>query len=97
MVSSCATHKPKALKAAQIGMDKSDVLEALGNPTRKTRQHGLDRWTYESNPGEAISEVTYIFFDGGKVTYVGPAPEPQPLGDTKEMKKKEGQFQTVGE
>jgi outer membrane protein assembly factor BamE (lipoprotein component of BamABCDE complex) len=66
----CSTPQHQAVKSIDVGMDKADVLEKMGNPTRKTRHHGQDRWTYEFD-GNADS--TYIYFSGGKVTYIGAA------------------------
>ena len=70
-LSACATKTVDNIKRVQVGMDKSDVLEILGNPTRQSRSLGMDRWTYEiENPSGLQSN--YIFFDGGIVRYVGP-------------------------
>lgn len=81
-ISACTTSQHKALREIEAGMDKSDVLEKLGNPEHKTRQHGLDRWSYTSTTKSGAPETTFIFFSNGKVTYVGPAPEksPEPKG-----------------
>ena len=53
-------------------MDKSTVLDIVGNPTRISRQHSQDRWTYEvTKSDESGVDITYIFFADGRVTYVG--------------------------
>ena len=74
-------------------MDKSDVLERLGNPSHVAREHGLDRWAYE-NANSTGKETTYIFFDKGKVSYIGPAEKkdivPPSESKNKSEKKDEG-------
>ena len=86
----CASHKSSAQYKVHVGMDKSDVLDAMGTPARKTRVSGLDRWTYNSAPGS--TSALYVFFSDGKVTYVGPEstlPEFKPADGSK--------FNPVGE
>jgi len=75
-VAACSTPQHKALRSIDVGMDKADVLEKLGNPTRKTRHQGQDRWSYEYQ-NESGMQLTHIYFAGGKVTYVGDADAPK--------------------
>jgi outer membrane protein assembly factor BamE (lipoprotein component of BamABCDE complex) len=67
----CATPQHQALRQIQVGMDKAEVLEKAGNPTRTARIHSQDRWTYEVENREGGKEIIYIFLAGGKVTHVG--------------------------
>lgn len=93
---SCATSQHQALRSVEVGMDKSEVLEHLGNPIRKTRQHGQDRWTYEIESASAGAETIYIFFDSGKVTYSGPAPDSPSEKVEPAVKEKSSDFKPVG-
>lgn len=72
----CA-HSPKDNFARlQMGMGKADVIEIMGNPTRTSRKHGSDRWTYEYEvDGKMVSND--VFFQAGKVTYIGQPPSKQ--------------------
>lgn len=95
----CSTPQSQALRKVEVGMDKSDVLEIMGNPSRKTREHGLDRWTYEIRPihteDKLGPEKTYIFFSEGKVSYVGPAENPQPAAKPQTPTPPAGSFKPV--
>ena len=74
-VGACSTPQSKALSRVQVGMDKADVLEIVGNPDRKGREHNQDVWIYEPKAGDSADisqETTYIYFSSGKVTYAGP-------------------------
>lgn len=107
--SGCSTPQSKALKEIQVGMDKADVLEIAGNPSRITRHLGQDRWSYEdfsastkNNPGDisAVARTTFVYFSDGRVTYVGPAeinPDKVMQKSPPHKKAKESGFQSVGE
>ncbi len=75
-------------------MDKADVLEKIGSPTRKARIFGQDRWTYELDSSSGAT-TTYVFFQEGKVTYIGGAEEPADAATKKT--KPAGQFKPIGE
>ena len=81
-------------------MDKADVLDKVGNPARKSRQLGQDRWTYEQDTTSGDKEIIHVFFDEGKVTYVGPSETPTPGSSTKNPPAtntpKKGSFAPVG-
>lgn len=84
----CASNQPQSLRKVSVGMDKSDVLDLAGNPTRKARVLGQDRWTYEVTSSGAQAETTYIFFQDGKVTHVG---------ETDSAPKDDSKFKPVGD
>jgi outer membrane protein assembly factor BamE (lipoprotein component of BamABCDE complex) len=69
--SGCATNKFREISKITVGMDKAEVLETLGNPTRKSRVYGQDRWAYEfaKSDNSGVS-TTYIFFAEGRVSHV---------------------------
>lgn len=80
---SCSTPKHQALRKIEVGMDKAEVLDLVGNPSRISRQHGQDRWAYEVSD-RSSSETTYIYFADGRVTYIGNSPElSKPTATTK--------------
>lgn len=61
----------------KLGMDKDQVLEAIGGPRAVTRFHGKDRWFiafYHDN----IRYEKEVHFTEGKATYVGEPYEPPP-------------------
>ena len=91
---SCASHQTQSLRKIDVGMDKSDVLEKIGNPTRKARVLGQDRWTYEID-GDSGTDTTYIFFQEGRVTYIGGAEEPTDAAI--KATKPKGEFKPIGE
>ena len=43
-LSGCQTNMNKAFESVKTGMDKDQVLEAIGGPRAVTRFHGKDRW-----------------------------------------------------
>lgn len=106
----CSSPQSKTLKEIHVGMDKADVLELAGNPTRIHRHLGQDRWTYEdlsyksSEPNTSTAtkpQKTYVYFSDGRVTYVGPAeinPDAPPAaGATSNSKNKDAGFKTISE
>lgn len=90
----CASRQSQELKKVEVGMSKADVLGQVGNPTRNDRHNGMDRWTYDLQQ-EAITEPIYVYFDSGKVVYVGPS---YPRGQTKSSSKaNENNYRSVGD
>ena len=51
------------------GMDKDDVLQVLGNPTRSKRVRGADRWSYDQYNNDKKT-TTHVYFKSGKVSEV---------------------------
>jgi len=69
-LSGCQTNMNKAFESVKTGMDKDQVLEAIGGPRAVTRFHGKDRWfiVYYHNDLRFEKE---IHFTNGLATYVG--------------------------
>lgn len=45
-ITSCTTSPKRDFEKIQVGMDKADVLELMGNPKRTRRWKGKDEWIY---------------------------------------------------
>jgi outer membrane protein assembly factor BamE (lipoprotein component of BamABCDE complex) len=88
------SHGEKSTAKIQVGMTKADVLESAGNPRHTGRQHGLDVWLYVDGD-ETSKTKTEVFFDEGKVKYVGAPDTYQPPAAAKA--KPAGTFKPVGE
>ncbi len=76
LVTGCVSLPSDDFAKLKPGMEKSEVLEVMGNPTYKVRRKGQDRWTwvyYDKNE-KLQSEV---HFDDGKAVYVGGKPKPE--------------------
>lgn len=67
----------KSFEKIHPGMDKHQVLEALGNPTATTRLHGRDRWIYRFYEGDIRFDKEVHFLDGMAI-YSGDAWTPEP-------------------
>jgi outer membrane protein assembly factor BamE (lipoprotein component of BamABCDE complex) len=99
ITSACATKAVDPIKQIQVGMDKSDVLEILGNPTRQSRSLGMDRWTYELDSQSGLQTI-YVFFDAGIVRYIGPQQDIQKNAFQHVPVKKDepkGEFKTISD
>jgi len=81
-----AVKKAIAEKRAEAGMDRDQVLLALGRPDRKLREtkegDELEDWIYGHPPGK----ITFVNFNGEKVlkvkeTYAGLGAEAAPQPD----------------
>lgn len=74
-LSACQTNMKRAFEQIQPGMDKDQVLHAIGGPQAVTRFHGKDRWfiTFYHNHKRYDKE---IHFTSGLVSYVGAPWEP---------------------
>lgn len=70
ITSGCQTNMNKAFGRVKAGMDKDQVLDAIGGPRAVTRFHGKDRWfiVYYHNDLRYEKE---IHFTNGLATYVG--------------------------
>lgn len=77
---SCATRAVDDFAKLKTGMEKSEVLEIVGDPTYKVRRKGQDRWTwvyYDQN----LKQQSEVHFDEGKAVYVGAKPSPEVSAD----------------
>jgi outer membrane protein assembly factor BamE (lipoprotein component of BamABCDE complex) len=74
LLTGCASPGPHNLRKVDVGMEKAEVLEQIGNPVRTGRHQGQDRWTYLTPD----NSETFIYFSEGKVTHVGSPNEPAP-------------------
>ena len=81
-----AIKKAIADKRAEAGMDRDQVLLALGRPDRKTREtkdgDEIEDWIYGHPPGK----ITFVTFNGDKVlkvkeSYAGLGAEAAPASD----------------
>lgn len=83
ILAGCSGPQKSPKELVRKGMDKAEVLEILGNPSRTGRVRGSDRWSYDTYQNDT-REVTYVFFKAGKVTSVGDSPGgPIPESDSK--------------
>lgn len=76
LMSGCQTSRYKEFESLRSGMDKTDVLLAIGNPTRTQRWHGRDRWEYTLYGTPEGTIVREVHFENGVSTYIGPAIKP---------------------
>lgn len=65
----------RAFEEIKPGMDKDQVLEAIGGPRAVTRFHGKDRW-FITFYHDQIRHDKEVHFTNGYVTYVGQPWEP---------------------
>ncbi len=72
----CQTPPLKDYKRLTLGMEKHDVLEIMGNPTRTQRWQGKDRWTYIFYDSGIRLEKEVHFFENTSV-YVGEPLKPE--------------------
>lgn len=68
----CATSLHKAIREIELGMDKSEVVERLGSPSRTNRNQGTDKWIYIYN-ADGHKRASEIHFRDSKVIYRGPS------------------------
>ena len=81
----CASRNPN-FSRVRVGMDKSDVLEVVGNPQRIARIKGHDRWIYFDNLAGAPIERSVVFASGRVIGMVRSDQEKQ-LEDELEKRK----------
>jgi outer membrane protein assembly factor BamE (lipoprotein component of BamABCDE complex) len=81
---SACTSMPKLLDKLQPGMDKDQVLAAVGSPKRTFRDNGLDHWTYifHENDQEWRRDV---IFENGHVIRVTKATASKKLSWVREL------------
>lgn len=73
----CNTPQFKDFSDAKVGMDKSTIVEKIGNPNVVERYQGKDRWIYlfdDTPEGEKRRE---ILFENERAVYVGPKIQPK--------------------
>ncbi len=75
MTSACQTSMLKQFNKVKLGMEKDDVLDAMGSPSRTQRFHGKDRWTYVFYEDRVRFEKEVQFFEGNAI-YVGDVSQP---------------------
>ena len=66
----CSTAMHKAVNDVKPGMDKSDVLELLGNPKYTKRSNSTDIWKYKFYKNDTLMSKK-IYFHSGSVIKVG--------------------------
>lgn len=75
LTTACQTSMLKQFSKIQPGMEKDDVLDIMGSPTRTLRTQGKDRWTYVFYDDRIRFEKEIQFFDGNAI-YVGEVWQP---------------------
>lgn len=75
VTTACQTSMLKQFNEITPGMEKDDVLNLMGSPTRTQRFHGKDRWTYVFYDKRIRFEKEVQFFEGNAV-YVGDVWQP---------------------
>jgi outer membrane protein assembly factor BamE len=70
LVLSCQGSPLKDFSSLKVGMEKGEVLDAMGSPNRTQRFHGKDRWTYIFYENGVRYEKE-VHLDAGKAVYVG--------------------------
>ncbi len=72
LLTACQTPPHLGFQTLKEGMEKDQVLEAVGNPARTQRWQGKDRWIYQFyTHSEKAPEVKEIHFMEGKIVYLG--------------------------
>lgn len=74
-LTACQTSRLKEFESVKLGMTKSEVLEATGNPTVTRRWQGKDRWIYKF-AADDIESVREVHFENGSAVYVGEKVKP---------------------
>jgi outer membrane protein assembly factor BamE (lipoprotein component of BamABCDE complex) len=54
----------RSLEKLKVGMDKDEVLRAVGDPRRTFRERGQDNWIYVFYHGETEMNRIVVFEDG---------------------------------
>jgi hypothetical protein len=77
LLAGCATPAHQNLERISLGMDKTQVLDAAGNPKRTARKDSGDLWTYVYYVGDKHFERD-VRFEQGHVVSVTSAREVNP-------------------
>ncbi|KHD87436.1 MAG: lipoprotein [Bdellovibrio sp. ArHS] len=76
MTTACQTSMLKQFGEVRPGMEKDDVLDLMGSPSRTQRFQGKDRWTYVFYDDRIRFEKEVQFFNGNAI-YVGDIAQPE--------------------
>ncbi|WP_413569255.1 outer membrane protein assembly factor BamE [Bdellovibrio sp. HCB117] len=76
LTTACQTSMLKQFGEVKPGMEKDDVLDLMGSPSRTQRFHGKDRWTYVFYDDRIRFEKEVQFFNGNAI-YVGDISQPE--------------------
>ncbi|WP_373998723.1 outer membrane protein assembly factor BamE [Bdellovibrio bacteriovorus] len=76
LTTACQTSMLKQFGEVKPGMEKDDVLDLMGSPSRTQRYHGKDRWTYVFYDDRIRFEKEVQFFNGNAI-YVGDISQPE--------------------
>lgn len=74
----CQTSMLKQFGEVKPGMEKDDVLDLMGTPTRTQRAQGKDRWTYVFYDNRIRFEKEVQFFEGNAI-YAGDIKQPESI------------------
>lgn len=69
-LSACQTPRIVEFESVNLGEQKTDVIEAVGNPTVAQRKSGQDRWIYRLYDKDILVEK-WVIFQEGYVVYKG--------------------------
>lgn len=75
LVVGCQTNLKNQFDGLKLGMDKDQVLSAIGGPRAVTRFHGKDRW-FLMFYQDGMRYEKEIHFTNGVATYIGENYEP---------------------
>lgn len=67
----CQTQAARDFARIRPGMEKVDVVDIMGDPQRKIRRQGVDKWTYIYYDNRVRTE-NEVHFNEGVASYVGP-------------------------
>lgn len=76
LTTACQTSMLNQFTQVRPGMEKDDVLNLMGSPSRTQRFHGKDRWTYVFYDKRIRFEKEVQFFEGNAI-YVGDISQPE--------------------
>lgn len=76
-LSGCQSARYREFESLHVGMEKAEVLDAIGEPDAKARWRGMDRWTYtfRDRGGSKISKEVHL--REGRAIYVGTPKQPE--------------------
>lgn len=77
LTTGCQTSMLKQFGEIKPGMEKAQVLNVMGSPSRTQRFHGKDKWTYVFYDDSIRFEKEIQFFEGSAI-YVGERSQPDP-------------------
>ena len=90
----CVSSPKENVTEVQVGMEKHDVLELMGNPKYVRRVRGVDRWGYVWYDHQSRTrEEKQVHFESGMVTYIGVRPQPKITAQEQDRKNRESNQQ----